>query len=103
MFKKSLTALVAALALTGATLAPMQSAQAGGLGKFIAAGVVGAVVGGALASRSAQADRPSYAYRSEYRPVRGYDDGYRGGCGFRNSPIFDEDGNRIGSRRVPAC
>ena len=46
-------------------------------------------------------------YRSEYRPTyRPVRDGYdrsEGGCGFRNSPIFDEDGNRIGSRRVPAC
>ena len=99
MFKKTLTATVAALTLATASLSTAP-AQAGGLGKFIAAGVVGAVVGGALASRSAQADQPSYAYR----PVRGgYDDGYRGGCGFRNSPVFDEYGNRIGSRQVPAC
>lgn len=31
MFRKTLTAAIAALTLTGATFAPMQSAQAGGL------------------------------------------------------------------------
>ena len=92
MFRKTLTATVAALTLTGASLSATTSAQAGGLGKFI---VVGAVVGGALASRSSEAAQPAY------RPA--YGGGYGGGCGFRNSPIFDEYGHRVGFRRVSAC
>ena len=101
MVRKTLTAAVAALTLAGATVTTPSSAQAGGLGKFIAAGVVGAVVGSALAARRSEAYQPSYGGdASGYRLVR---EGYEGGCGFRNSPVFDEDGNRIGSRRVPAC
>ena len=97
MFKKSLTAALAALTLTTASLAPTSSAQAGGLGKFIAAGIVGAVVGGAIASRGGDRDG---GYDRGYRPARG---GFGGGCGFRDAPIFDEYGHRIGFRQVPAC
>ena len=102
MFRKTLAATVAALTLATASLAPTSQAQAGGFGKFVAAGIVGAIVGGALAARPSQAYQPNYGYR----PVRTFEGGYGGGyngCGFRNSPIFDEDGNRIGSRRVSAC
>ncbi len=81
MFKKTLTAAVAALTLASATLTTTQSAQAGGLGNLIAVGIVGA------------------AYRSEYRPYRG---GYDG-CGFRNRPVFDEYGRQVGVRQVSAC
>ena len=95
MFKKTLTATVAALTLATASLSTAP-AQAGSLGKFIAAGIVGAVVGSALASRPSHAGQPSYGYR----PARG---GYDGGCGVRNSPVFDEYGNRVGFRPVPAC
>ncbi|MFY9294030.1 MAG: hypothetical protein WAP03_25545 [Methylorubrum rhodinum] len=112
MFKKTFTAAVAALTLSAATLAPTSQAQAGNLGKVVAIGILGtavAAIAGAASSRAQENE-----YRSDYRPVRGgYDGGFRqvrggyeggyGGCGFRNSPIFDEDGIRIGSRRVPAC
>ena len=107
MFRKTLTAAVAALTLTGATLTPMHAAQAGSIGKVVAAAVVGVAVGAIAAGKArSQEGYQERRYqergdRSEYRPVRGYDR-YEGGCG-RNSPIFDEDGNRIGSRRVPAC
>lgn len=96
MFKKTLTAAIAALTLAGASLTTT-SAQAGGFGKFVAAGIVGAVVGGALASRSSASDS---SYDNGYRPVRG---GYNGGCGYSPRPVFDEYGNRVGFRRVPTC
>ena len=44
MFKKTLTAAIAALTLAGATLTTPSSAQAGGFGRFIAAGIVGAAI-----------------------------------------------------------
>ena len=97
MFKKTLTALVAALTLTSATFTTTQSAQAGTFGKVLAAGIVGVAVGAIAAGKARSQDQD---YRPEYRPARG---GYEGGCGFRNSPVFDEYGNRIGSRRVSAC
>lgn len=64
-FKKSLTAAVAVLSLTGATLTTTSQAEARGLGGFIAAGIVGAVVGSVLASRS----EAQPAYRPAYGPV----------------------------------
>ena len=119
MFRKTLTAAVAALTLTGATFTTTQSAQAEGLGKLVAIGVVGAAVGaiaGAVSSRSS--DNEARGYRSqgrfedrgEYRGngyrqvssgyVRG---GYDEGCGFKIRPVFDEFGNKVGIRKVPAC
>ena len=95
MFKKTLTATVAALALAGATVTAPSSAQAGFLGTVVA-GVAGAVVGAAVVGAAASAARPEPVYRSGYRPAYG-------GCGLRNSPVFDEYGNRVGFRRVPAC
>ena len=98
MFRKTLTAAVAALTLAGATVTTTSSAQAGSLGKAVAIGIVGTVVGviaGAANARSRDNDE-----RYEPRSVRV---GYESGCGFRNSPVFDENGNRIGSRPVPAC
>ena len=115
MFKKTLTATVAALTLAGATLTTTQSAQAGSLGAAVVAGVVGIVVGvvaGAASSRANTSDD----YRPAYRPVRGeYEGGYRqvsngyvrggyeAGCGFKIRPVFDEYGNKVGVRKVPAC
>ena len=96
MFKKTLTATVAALTLASATLTTTQSAQAGGLGNLIAVGIVGAAVG-AVAAGSARSQEPSY--RSDDRPYRG---GYDG-CGFRNRPVFDEYGRQVGVRQVSAC
>lgn len=115
MFKKTLTAAVAALTLAAATLAPTSQAQAGSLGKAVAIGILGTAIG-AIAAGSAARARQEEGYRSygcydernDYRQggfcqVRGGHEGTYGSCGFCNSPIFDEDGNRIGSRRVPAC
>ncbi|WP_232628673.1 hypothetical protein [Methylobacterium sp. Leaf118] len=112
--KKTLTAAVAAHTLSAATLAPTSQAQAGSLGKAVAIGILGTAIGaiavGSVRARQEQDDRfyghyderPDYR-SSGFRPVRGGHESTYGGCGFRNSPIFDEDGNRIGSRRVPAC
>ena len=96
MFKKTLTATVAALTLAGATLVPLSSAQAG-FGKAVAAGIVGLAVGAVVAG-SARSQEPNY--RSAYRPARG---GYDGGCGYRNRAVFDEYGRRVGFQQVSAC
>ena len=95
MFRKTLTTTVAALTIAGSTLTAAQPAQAG-FGKLLAVGLVGAAVG-AIAAGSARSQEPTD--RSGYRPVRGYE----GGCGYRKSPVFDEYGNRVGFRTVPAC
>ncbi|TGD97957.1 hypothetical protein [Methylobacterium nonmethylotrophicum] len=103
MLKKTLTIAVAALTLSSATLAPTSQAQAGGLGKVIAIGIlgtaVGAIAGAASARAQENAERSRGGDEPGFRQVRSDE----GGCGFRNSPVFDEDGNRIGFRRVPAC
>ena len=99
MLRKTLTGAVAALTLAGATVTTTSSAQAGFLGKVVA-GVAGAVIGAAVVGAAASAARPEPVYRPGYRPA--YGGGY-GGCGFRNSPVFDEYGNRVGFRRVSAC
>ena len=120
MFKKTLTAAVAALTLAGATVTTTQSAQAGSLGKAVAIGIVGAAVGaiaGAVSSRSSSEEAGSrYEDRSDYRSGGfrqargGYEGGFRQvrggydeGCGFRVRPVFDEYGNKVGVRNVPAC
>ncbi len=96
MFKKTLTATVAAFTLASATLTIPSSAQAGVLGKVVA-GVAGVVIGAAAVGAAARAASDDDA---GYRPVRG---GYDNGCGFRLRPVFDEYGNRAGMQRVPTC
>lgn len=105
MFKKTLAAALATLTLTSATLATASSAQAG-FGKAVAAGIVGLAVGSVLAG-SARSQEPTYrsggyddGYRGGYRPVRG---GYDDACGYRNRPVFDEYGRKVGVQRVSAC
>ncbi len=99
MFKKTLTATVAALTLASATLTIPSSAQAGVLGKVVA-GVAGVVIGAAAVGAAARAASDDVADRQDFRPVRG---GYDNGCGFRLRPVFDEYGNRAGMQRVPTC
>jgi predicted N-acetyltransferase YhbS len=86
MFKKTVTAAVAALTLAGATVAVPSAAEARGLGRAVAIGALGFAVGAAAAS--------SYAYA---RPV------YYGGCGFVRQPIVNPWGEVVGFRRIPAC
>ena len=64
MFKKTLTAAVAALTIAGATVTNTSSAQAG-FGSVVAAAAVGAVVGAVVASRS----EAQPVYRPAPQPV----------------------------------
>ena len=70
MFKKTLIIALAALSIAGGTFTTATSAQAGGFGKVIAAGVVGAVIGSALANRHQSHDG---GWNGGYRPA--YDGG----------------------------
>lgn len=91
MFKKTLTAAVAALTLAGTVAATTESAQAGWRGAAITAGVIGLAAGAAIAS-----SHPVYA-APVYRPV------YYGGCGYVRSPVYNTWGYVVGWRRVAAC
>lgn len=97
MFKKTLTAAVAALTLVSATVTIPSAAQAGSLGKAIAVGFVGAVIGAALASKAKAGPVP--------RVVRPYGPGHMvdEDCGFVLRPVFDEFGHKVGMRKVPEC
>ena len=86
MFKKTLVAAVAVLTVAGSTVATTSSAQAGPLGRAVAAGAIGFAIGAAAAG--------SYAYA---RPV------YYGGCGWVSRPVYDAWGYFVGYRRYPAC
>ena len=101
MFRKTLTATVAALTLSGAVITSSTAAEARGLNKLaIGAGIVGAVVGlvaGAASARQEPTYQRPVGYEPGYRPVR-YE-----GCGFAVRPVFDEYGRQVGARRVPAC
>lgn len=91
MFKKTLTAAVAALTMAGAVATSTQPAEARGLGRAIAFGAAGFAVGALAAGAYA---RPAYA-----RPV--YYGGY--GCGFVSRPVINAWGDVVAYRRVAAC
>jgi hypothetical protein len=93
MFKKTLTAAVAALTLAGGLAATTQSAEAGWRGAAITAGVVGLATGAAIAANNSYYGGYSYGYR----PV------YYGGCGYVRQPAYNVYGDFVGWRRVPAC
>ena len=87
MFKKTLTATVAALTMAGAVAASSQPAEARGLGRAVAIGAAGFAVGALAAGAYA---RPVY-----------YGGGY--GCGYVSRPVYDSWGYQVGYRSVPAC
>ncbi len=125
--RKTLTAAVAALAVSSGALATVGSAEAGqrygrhhGYHRGAAAGpVIAGVIGGlALGALAASASRRSHAYDSGYgyapAPVygRGYaqsgygysdDYGYRSQCFVQKQAVYDNWGNYAGSRKVRVC
>ena len=92
MFKKTLTATVAALTMAGAVAASSQPAEARGLGRAVAIGAAGFAVGALAAGAYA---RPVY-YGGGYG-------GYGYGCGYVSRPVYDSWGYQVGYRSVPAC
>ncbi len=90
-WKKTTLAAVAALSL-GLSLATPASAQwrgGWGPGPAIGLGVLGGVALGAAAANAANGPY--------------YGPGPGGDCWLERRPIFDEYGNRVGSRRVRVC
>jgi hypothetical protein len=77
------------------------SASAGDAGSAVAAGLLGGAVGvmvGAAAARPAPPpvvlyERPARVEYVEPEPI----------CHMERQPVFDEDGNPAGSRRVRVC
>lgn len=123
--RKTLTAAVAALAVSSGALATIDSAEAGqrygrhhsyhrgGSAGPVVAGVVGAIALGALA---ASASRRSYAYDSGYgyapvpvyrggyaRSGYGYSDDYGSQCFIQKQAVYDNWGNYAGKRKVRVC
>ena len=95
MFKKSLTAAVAALTLVGTVAASTQPAEARGIGRAVAFGTAGFAVGALAAGAAAAATRPYYA-----PAYYGY--GYAG-CGYVSRPVYNSWGYQVGWSSVPAC
>ena len=101
--KKSIVAGVAVLSLAGSTLATTAPASARN-GGAIAAGVIGGLAVGAIAgSAAANANNgyggyPAYGAAPVYAPAPAY-----GGCYFTRQPVYDEDGEIVGRRRVRVC
>ncbi|MDP2355922.1 MAG: hypothetical protein Q8M31_07650 [Beijerinckiaceae bacterium] len=125
--RKTLTAAVAALAVSSGALAAVGSAEAGQRyvrshsyhGGTSAGPVIAGVIGGlALGALAASSSRRSYAYDSGYgyapAPVyrggyaqSGYGYGYRevygAQCFIQKQAVYDNWGNYAGSRKVRVC
>lgn len=99
VFNKSLTGGIAALAMVAAAASTPARAHDGGA---IAAGVVGGLALGAIAG-SAAANSNGYNngyYAPAYAAPRPY---YRSSCYVQRQPVYDEDGEVVGHRRVRVC
>ena len=95
---KILVGGTAVLALASATTAPVQAREGGA----IAAGVLGGLAVGAIAG-SAAANNNGYYGGPAYAPAYAPAPAYRGGCYFTRQPVYDEDGEVVGRRRVRVC
>jgi hypothetical protein len=79
-------------------------AAADSTGRAIAAGVAGGAVGMMLGAAAASAARPASPPVVFYeRPARVEYVEPEPVCHFERQPVFDEDGNPAGSRRVRVC
>lgn len=96
---KILVGGTAVLALAGATTAPVAARQGGA----IAAGVLGGLAVGAIAgSAAANSNNGYYGGGPAYAPAYAAP-AYGGGCYFTRQPVYDEDGEVVGHRRVRVC
>lgn len=98
VFTRSLIGGVASLAMLGALGASSAEAREGGA---VAAGVIGGLALGAIAG-SAAANSNGYngGYAPAYAAPQPY---YGGGCYYQRRPVYDEDGELVGHRRVRVC
>lgn len=95
---KILVSGTAVLALAGATTAPASARQGGA----IAAGVLGGLAVGAIAGSAAANSNNGYYGGPAYAPAYAAPV-YGGGCYFTRQPVYDEDGDVVGHRRVRVC
>lgn len=98
---KSLIGGVASLALLGALGAGPAEARHGG---EIAAGVIGGLALGAIAGSAAANANGYNGYNGGYAPAYAAPQPYYGGgCYYQRRPVYDEDGELVGHRRVRVC
>ena len=98
VYLKSTVGGIAALSMLGAMASTPAEARHGG---EIAAGVIGGLALGAIAgSAAANANGYNGAYAPAYAAPQPY---YGGGCYFQRQPVYDEDGELVGHRRVRVC
>lgn len=99
---KTLVAGAAVLMLAGAvatTTAPAEARNGGA----IAAGVLGGLAVGAIAGSAAANSNAGYGYNNGYPAYAAPAPVYGGGCYFERRPVYDDDGEMIGHRRVRVC
>ena len=82
--------------MTGSTTAAYADA-----GSAVAAGILGGAVGVMVGAAAAGAAQPPVVVYEEPTPV--YVEETPPECHMERQPVFDEDGNPAGSRRVRVC
>jgi hypothetical protein len=104
--KKTLTAFVAAAALTAATAATPTPADARCYGCGVGAGLVGGLVAGAIIGSAVASSRPAYvvAPGPGYVAYPGYAAALPGpDCYWTRRPVYDAYGNVVGWRGRPVA
>lgn len=96
---KILVGGTAVLALASETTVPVQAREGGA----IAAGVLGGLAVGAIAGSAAANANGGYYGGNSYAPAYAPAPAYRGGCYYTRQPVYDEDGEVVGRRRVRVC
>lgn len=98
VFKKSLIGGVAGLALLGTLVSTPAQARDDGA---VAAGVIGGLALGAIAGSAAS---NANGYNGDYAPAYAAPRPYYGSrCYYQRQPVYDEDGELVGRRRVRVC
>lgn len=100
--KKTTGGAVALLTMSGAIAGTTTSASAGH-GGAIAAGVIGGLAAGAIAGSVLSNQNQGYAYGGPAYAVAPAQPVYGGGCYYTRQPVYDEDGQIVGRRRVRVC
>lgn len=105
---KTALGVAALLTLTGGIAATTTEASAGGRGGAVAAGVIGGLAVGAIAGSALSNANQGYGYGGPGYGAPAYaiappQPVYDGGCYFARQPVYDEDGEVIGHRRVRVC
>ena len=98
--RKTTIGAAALLTLSGAVVGTNTAASARN-GGAVAAGVIGGLAAGAIAGSVLSNSNQGYGYPAYGAPPP--QPVYGGGCYFTRQPVYDEDGEMVGHRRVRVC